>query len=164
MKKLFYLIQIIFLFCIVGCAKEDPNQDQPPHNDWASVGRYIWENNSDHTIMVTVFGEFEDELLSPGGRIVKEKDNLGSTIIHFHTYVRKGMSIIFDDGPYGGVFDENDVNNDPQPSPRDWKNCEYEEIEEPDPGIYYKRMGIWTYTFTNADYDAAVARGPMTEQ
>ena len=23
---------------------------------------------------------------------------------------------------------------------------------------------VWTYTFTNADYDAAVARGPMTEQ
>ena len=22
----------------------------------------------------------------------------------------------------------------------------------------------WTYTFTNADYDAAVARGPMKEQ
>ena len=33
---------------------------------------------------------------------------------------------------------------------------------------YFKRqregdITKWTYTFTNADYDAAVARGPMTE-
>jgi hypothetical protein len=34
-------------------------------------------------------------------------------------------------------------------------------------GEEYKESGMlqrqWTYTFTNADYDAAVARGPMKE-
>ena len=94
---------------------------------------------------------------------MKHLDNIG-TIIHFGFYTRSGMSIVFDDGPYGGVFNASSVSNDPQPSPRDQQNCEYEEIEETDPGIYYSRLGIWTYTFTNTDYDAAVARGPMTDQ
>ena len=163
MKKLFYLIPIILVCCFSGCDKEEPKKSIIL-GDKSAVGRYIWENKSDHTITVSVFNEFENELLSPGEKIVKEKDNLGTTIISFHFYTRKGMSIIFDDGPYGGIFNASSASEDPLPSPRDQQNCEYEEIKPSDPGVYYSRIGIWTYTFTNADYDAAVARGPMTEQ
>ena len=61
--------------------------------------------------------------------------------------------MVFDDGPYGGNFPLSDSFVLP-----------YDITQEK----YFKRqregdITKWTYTFTNADYDAAVARGPMTE-
>lgn len=69
-----------------------------------------------------------------------------------------GVSIVFDDGPYGGVFFRTDKVTAFNPC----LECNYTvERSNIDGYIGFCR---WTYTFTNADYDAAVARGPMKEQ
>lgn len=58
MKRLFFLITIAFL--IAGCSdKDDENVDM------ASVGYYVWQNESDHRITLTVIGRFENEVLLP---------------------------------------------------------------------------------------------------
>ena len=75
-------------------------------------------------------------------------------------YTIEGMKISFDDGSYGGVFS----------IPTEYPTAPYNPCDEYnyEMGEEYKESGMlqrqWTYTFTNADYDAAVARGPMTEQ
>ena len=152
MKRLFFLIAITFL--MAGCSdKDDENVDM------AGVGHYVWQNESDHRITLTVIGEFENEIMLPGECISK-------TMIGFifppspDLYVMHGVEIVFDDGPYGGVFTRPEVYPAAPYNPCDYYNYEV--------GKEYKENGMlqrqWTYTFTNADYDAAVARGPMTEQ
>ena len=71
-----------------------------------------------------------------------------------------GIEIVFDDGPYGGVFTR------PKEYPAaPYNPCnEKENVWEDMPVENDLSHWVWTYTFTNADYDAAVARGPMTEQ
>ena len=64
------------------------------------------------------------------------------------------MKISFDDGPYGGVFSIPTEYPTAPYNPCDDYNYFWEDEVE------YR---VWTYTFTNADYDAAVARGPMKE-
>ena len=96
MKRLFFLIAIAFL--IAGCSdKDDENVDM------ASVGYYVWQNESDHRITLTVIGRFENEVLLP-------KEHISKTMIRFifppspRSYTIEGMKISFDDGSYGGVF------------------------------------------------------------
>jgi hypothetical protein len=151
MKRLFFLITIAFL--IAGCSdKDDENVDM------ASVGYYVWQNESDHRITLTVIGRFENEVLLP-------KEHISKTMIGFifppspRSYTIEGMKISFDDGPYGGVFS----------IPTEYPIAPYNPCDEYnyEMGEEYKESGMlqrqWTYTFTNADYDAAVARGPMKE-
>jgi len=152
MKRLFFLIAIAFL--MAGCSdKDDENVDM------ASVGHYVWQNESDHRITLTVIGRFENEVLLP-------KERISKTMIGFifppspRSYTIEGMKISFDDGSYGGVFS----------IPTEYPTAPYNPCDEYnyEMGEEYKESGMlqrqWTYTFTNADYDAAVARGPMTEQ
>ena len=152
MKRLFFLIAIAFL--MTGCSdKDDENVDM------ASVGHYVWQNESDHRITLTVIGRFENEVLLP-------KERISKPMIGFifppspRSYTIEGMKISFDDGPYGGVFS----------IPTEYPTAPYNPCDEYnyEMGEEYKESGMlqrqWTYTFTNADYDAAVARGPMTEQ
>ena len=152
MKRLFFLIAIAFL--MAGCSdKDDENVDM------ASVGHYVWQNESDHRITLTVIGRFENEVLLP-------KERISKTMIGFifppspRSYTIEGMKISFDDGPYGGVFS----------IPTEYPIAPYNPCDEYnyEMGEEYKESGMlqrqWTYTFTNADYDAAVARGPMKEQ
>ena len=152
MKRLFFLIAIAFL--MTGCSdKDDENVDM------ASVGHYVWQNESDHRITLTVIGRFENEVLLP-------KEHISKTMIGFifppspRSYTIEGMKISFDDGPYGGVFS----------IPTEYPIAPYNPCDEYnyEMGEEYKESGMlqrqWTYTFTNADYDAAVARGPMKEQ
>lgn len=152
MKRLFFLIAIAFL--MAGCSdKDDENVDM------ASVGHYVWQNESDHRITLTVIGRFENEVLLP-------KERISKTMIGFifppspRSYTIEGMKISFDDGSYGGVFS----------IPTEYPTAPYNPCDEYnyEMGEEYKESGMlqrqWTYTFTNADYDAAVARGPMKEQ
>ena len=95
MKRLFFLIAIAFL--MAGCSdKDDENVDM------ASVGHYVWQNESDHRITLTVIGRFENEVLLP-------KERISKTMIGFifppspRSYTIEGMKISFDDGSYGGV-------------------------------------------------------------
>ena len=69
MKRLFFLIAIAFL--MTGCSdKDDENVDM------ASVGHYVWQNESDHRITLTVIGRFENEVLLP-------KEHISKTMIGF---------------------------------------------------------------------------------
>ena len=90
MKRLFFLIAIAFL--MAGCSdKDDENVDM------ASVGHYVWQNESDHRITLTVIGRFENEVLLP-------KERISKTMIGFifppspRSYTIEGMKISFDDG------------------------------------------------------------------
>ena len=153
MKRLFFLITIAFL--IAGCSdKDDENVDM------ASVGYYVWQNESDHRITLTVIGRFENEVLLPKERISKTMIGFIALPPSPDLYVMHGIEIVFDDGPYGGVFTR------PKEYPAaPYNPCnEKEYVWEDMPVENDLSHWVWTYTFTNADYDAAVARGPMTEQ
>ena len=153
MKKRLLLFAILF-FGLCGCDKDNGEDVDPP-----GIGHFVWVNASDHRITMTVNGQFEDEIMLPGERISK-------TMIGFifppspRSYTIEGMKISFDDGPYGGVFS----------IPTEYPIAPYNPCDEYnyEMGEEYKESGMlqrqWTYTFTNADYDAAVARGPMKEQ
>lgn len=153
MKRLFFLIAIAFL--MAGCSdKDDENVDM------ASVGHYVWQNESDHRITLTVIGRFENEVLLPKERISKTMIGFIALPPSPDLYVMHGIEIVFDDGPYGGVFTR------PKEYPAaPYNPCnEKEYVWEDMPVENDLSHWVWTYTFTNADYDAAVARGPMTEQ
>ena len=153
MKKRLLLFAIL-IFGLCGCDKDNGEDVDPP-----GIGHFVWVNASDHRITMTVNGQFEDEIMLPGERISK-------TMIGFifptspRSYTIEGMKISFDDGSYGGVFS----------IPTEYPTAPYNPCDEYtyEMGEEYKESGMlqrqWTYTFTNADYDAAVARGPMTEQ
>ena len=153
MKKRLLLFAILF-FGLCGCDKDNGEDVDPP-----GIGHFVWVNASDHRITMTVNGQFEDEIMLPGERISK-------TMIGFifppspRSYTIEGMKISFDDGSYGGVFS----------IPTEYPTAPYNPCDEYnyEMGEEYKESGMlqrqWTYTFTNADYEAAVARGPMTEQ
>ena len=60
------------IFLIAGCSdKDDENVDM------ASVGYYVWQNESDHRITLTVIGRFENEVLLP-------KEHISKTMIRFN--------------------------------------------------------------------------------
>lgn len=125
--------------------------------DRPGFSHYTWQNDSDHTITMTVKGEFDNEKILSGECITK-------TLIGFieppslWDYLRHGMKITFDDGTYGGVFPLSD--NRTAPYDVSWEgNYKQGELYEIKECLHRD----WTYTFTNADYEAAVARGPMAE-
>ena len=157
MKK--YLFILVVVLILVGCQKEDKKLET--EGDPLLYSHYIWQNDSDHRIRMTIYdklwneaGEWisgiEEEML-PGECIFREKSDIGWPP---SPKFRKGIKMVFDDGPYGGNFPLSDSFVLP-----------YDITQEK----YFKRqregdITKWIYTFTNADYDAAVARGPMKEQ
>lgn len=157
MKK--YLFLLVVVLVIGGCQKEEEKFE--PIVDRASISHYIWQNDSDHRIKMTIYDEFYDEAgerlsgveeeMLPGESIIRERGMIGWPP---SPEFRRGIKMVFDDGPYGGNF----------PLSKNFV-LPYDITQE----TYFKReieddIVKWTYTFTNADYDAAVARGPMTEQ
>ena len=154
MKKRLLLFAILF-FGLCGCDKDNGEDVDPP-----GIGHFVWVNASDHRITMTVNGQFEDEIMLPGERISKTMIGFIALPPSPDLYVMHGIEIVFDDGPYGGVFTR----------PMEYPAAPYNPCDEYnyEMGEEYKESGMlqrqWTYTFTNADYDAAVARGPMTEQ
>ena len=148
MKKRF-LFLIVILFGLFGCDKDSGESVDPP-----GISYFNWVNESDHRITMSVIGQFENEIMLPGECILK-------TMIGFvfppspRSYTIEGVKISFDDGIYGGVFSIPTEYPTAPYNPCDDYNYFWEDEVE------YR---VWTYTFTNADYDAAVARGPMTEQ
>ena len=154
MKKRLLLFAILF-FGLCGCDKDNGEDVDPP-----GIGHFVWVNASDHRITMTVNGQFEDEIMLPGERISKTMIGFIALPPSPDLYTIEGMKISFDDGSYGGVFS----------IPTEYPTAPYNPCDEYnyEMGEEYKESGMlqrqWTYTFTNADYDAAVARGPMTEQ
>ena len=157
MKK--YLFLLIVALIAAGCHEEEKKSETIV--DPMSISLYIWQNDSDHRIRMTIYDKLRDETgewvsgveeeMLPGESIIREN---GGTGWPPSPNFRQGIKMVFDDGPYGGNF----------PLPDSFLS-QYDISHENN----FKRQrddGItkWTYTFTNADYDAAVARGPMTEQ
>ena len=146
MKNLIWILAAIML---AGCGDNEEGQDMGLHGDPPGYSLFIWSNESDHRITMTVTDRFEKKEILPGDLIYKNFSNIAC---------RDGVSIVFDDGPYGGVFFRTDKVTAFNPC----LECNYTvERSNIDGYIGFCR---WTYTFTNADYDAAVARGPMKEQ
>ena len=154
MKKRLLLFAILF-FGLCGCDKDNGEDVDPP-----GIGHFVWVNASDHRITMTVNGQFEDEIMLPGERISKTMIGFIALPPSPDLYVMHGIEIVFDDGPYGGVFTR------PKEYPAaPYNPCnEKEYVWEDMPVENDLSHWVWTYTFTNADYDAAVARRPMTEQ
>ena len=146
MKKLFCFSMLLALFA-TGCDNDDTIVDP------AEVGYVQWVNASDHRITITLDGSWtEIPVLAPG----ESHMQIGVGVMcsfSIQAVIYWGCKIVFDDGPYGGYFP-----------------CNESGIKPLDPGVQrnyvksrYDNKPLFTYTFTNADYDAAVARGPMEE-
>lgn len=151
MKK--FLLIAIIICGLYGCEKEDRTD-----YDGVGIGHYTWINNSTHQITITVIREFENEIILPGESIEKTAKGF----IHPYplgSYIVRGIRIYFDEGTYGGAFT---VPVEYPTEPYNPCNPEsYVKNEFDQDGLPHCR---WTYTFTNADYEAAVARGPMTQE
>ena len=150
MKNLIWILAAIML---AGCGDNEEGQDGDP----PGYSLFIWSNESDHRITMTVTDRFEKKEILPGESLLQEEVGF-VTPPSLEGYMIDGVSIVFDDGPYGGVFFRTDKVTAFNPC----LECNYTvERSNIDGYIGFCR---WTYTFTNADYDAAVARGPMKEQ
>lgn len=159
MKKYLFILTVLFA---AGCQEEDGKYEMIEDDvDLECVSHYIWQNDSDHRIRMTIYdrlwneaGEWisgiEEEML-PGEYIFRKDSDMGE---HPSPKFRKGIKMVFDDGPYGGSFSFYDSFYSPYniALERNFKQQREGDIMK------------WTYTFTNADYDAAVARGSMKEQ
>ncbi len=117
---------------------------------------YIWKNDSDHTITLLGFGygiSFENEVIPPGESFITDYGELGGGGVPPDIW---RMTVTFDNdiemicgSPLIPV--ENrvpGVNFDTSFNPMWEENYEYKKL-----GRYDYQ---WTYTFTNADYEAAV--------
>ena len=142
---------------LAGCGDNEEGQDMGLHGDPPGYSLFIWSNESDHRITMTVTDRFEKKEILPGESLLQEE--VGFIIpLSLEEYTGNGVTVVFDDGSYGGVFFRTDKVEAFNPC----FECNYTvERSNIDGYIPYVR---WTYTFTNADYDAAVARGPMKEQ
>ena len=142
---------------LAGCGDNEEGQDMGLHGDPPGYSLFIWSNESDHRITMTVTDRFEKKEILPGESLLQEE--VGFIIpLSLEEYTGNGVTVVFDDGSYGGVFFRTDKVEAFNPC----FECNYTvERSNIDGYIGFCR---WTYTFTNADYDAAVARGPMKEQ
>ncbi len=145
MKKLF----VIFLAGVfASCTNTDP----------ISENHYVWTNNSEYEITFSSIGygvSFEDEVISSKESFAIVFSNFGETGKAPETI--ETMTVGFDDGVrvvYGGTL---------VPVESHIPNVFYDQPFNPtwEENYEYKKLGRyeyqWTYTFTNADYEAAKA-------
>lgn len=159
-KKLCFTLLALCACCVL-------NSCDPYVEDGASYSFYVWRNESVHTITLSLV--VDDPFQSPSGKELNftlvpggEYDAMrgGNTPPGDYRYNWR-MTVLFDDGTYGAEFDygvEKPLNYNADFDPTLKENYEYEEVENP----YDCRLCSghrWTYTFTDADYEAAVAYG-----
>ncbi len=150
MKKIYYIISLFFACGLVGCSIAD----------YVGTNYYVWVNNSDRSIMISNIGRFPENL-NFKNQIIQPSESFsgiygerggGASSPHSHFSV---MTIIFDDQievVYGTPYTMDEY-RDP--------NVFYDQPFNPmwDENYEYKKLGRyeyqWTYTFTNADYEAA---------
>ena len=132
------LIWILAASMLAGCGDNEEGQDMGLHGDPPGYSLFIWSNESDHRITMTVTDRFEKKEILPGESLLQEEVGF-VTPPSLEGYMIDGVSAF-----------------------NPCLECNYTvERSNIDGYIGFCR---WTYTFTNADYDAAVARGPMKEQ
>ena len=147
MKKLLYIGLLLMLFA-TGCENDDTIVDP------VVVGYVQWVNESDHTISMTIARWKEIPVLKPGDNYMEMGAGAIGAGFSIDAVIRTGCRIVFDNGPYGGEF-----------------SFEEYGVEALNPGVprnyvvtRYDKKPLFTYTFTNADYEAAVARGPLEDR
>lgn len=147
--------------------------------DWLTYNYYVWDNESNHSITLSVDGWFNESsgfknlLLQPGER--------HEEMVFFDGELSPGVgwtvTVLFDDGFYGTEFywDET-IDEDGyfvyRPFPEDYdvrynpvaeENYLSEEVKNPE-GCRQCAGVRWTYTFTDDDYNAAVAYAERTAE
>lgn len=147
------------------------------NKDYASVSYYVWVNESDHTVSLSVadyiFYNPENPPYGKSGFVA----TLAPGESHTEKEVAKAlippvfdnMTVVFDGNgdsrrvEFGLRYEGNKVppkvylpeGYDGKYNPLDERNYDYESVKSPD-GCDECGGGRWTYVFTNADYEAAV--------
>ena len=88
---------------LAGCGDNEQVQDMGPIIDPPGYSLFVWSNESDHWITMTVTDRFEKKEILPGESLLQEEVGF-VTPPSLEGYTRDGVSIVFDDGLYGGVF------------------------------------------------------------
>ena len=152
MKRLLFgiLATLPLAYCMTGCSND---------TDYGGFSYFIWANDSDHRITLSVAREYgelviENEIIEPGESF--ESERVDGAIAYCQppsSYIRY-VEVVFEDGTkaiyikgYQPPRDSDYYSR--QDSTIDWN---YEEEVTASHAVRTR----WTYTFTNADYDAAV--------
>ena len=96
MKNLIWILAAIML---AGCGDNEEGQDMGLHGDPPGYSLFIWSNESDHRITMTVTDRFEKKEILPGESLLQEEVGF-VTPPSLEGYMIDGVSIVFDDGPY----------------------------------------------------------------
>lgn len=100
MKNLIWILAAIML---AGCGDNEEGQDMGLHGDPPGYSLFIWSNESDHRITMTVTDRFEKKEILPGESLLQEEVGF-VTPPSLEGYMIDGVSIVFDDGPTGVYF------------------------------------------------------------
>jgi hypothetical protein len=139
--------------------------------DDAGYGYFTWVNDSEHEIALTVphypylegHNAFEDEVVPPGGRFEMEVDGFVASPVPMQ--LAWNMTVSFDGGAHEITYELGNM-NDIIPEDVYDSDCDptrNENYVREDLNRYSPARTKWTYTFTNADYNAAVAYGRRVE-
>lgn len=139
-------------YCMTGCSND---------TDYGGFSYFIWANDSDHRITLSVAREYgelviENEIIEPGESF--ESERVDGAIAYCPpplSYIRY-VEVVFEDGTKAiyikGYQPPRDSDYYSRQDPTiDWN---YEEEVTASHAVRTR----WTYTFTNADYEAAVAQ------
>ena len=87
---------------LAGCGDNEEGQDMGLHGDPPGYSLFIWSNESDHRITMTVTDRFEKKEILPGESLLQEE--VGFIIpLSLEEYTGNGVTVVFDDGSYGGI-------------------------------------------------------------
>ncbi len=160
MKRLIYLLFTATLFS-VSC-KHKSELGEVIIVEYIGYSYFVWINESDHVIFLSgarngPTHDFTDKVIQPGESL--EKTGIGFVSPPIPVQYSPVMTVVFDDGAYQATYDYHD-----QPIPEGYnikydltwtENYVREEVDSPN-GCEPCLGARWTYTFTNADYEAAV--------
>ena len=136
---------------LAGCEKSDP-----PESGVVEYSRFIWINESEHSITLSVTSSEGDEFLiqnetmAPGERIETEYAPWVSDYI-------KLVEVTYDDGTYTSFGDDS-----PFVSPPGFLSYDPSDLYKYTRAENWKTETVryvdWTYTFDESDYHCALAR------
>jgi hypothetical protein len=91
MKNLIWILAAIML---AGCGDNEEGQDMGLHGDPPGYSLFIWSNESDHRITMTVTDRFEKKEILPGESLLQEEVGF-VTPPSLEGYMIDGVSIVF---------------------------------------------------------------------
>lgn len=154
MKRLLFgiLATLPLAYCMTGCSND---------TDYGGFSYFIWANDSDHRITLSVAREYgelviENEIIEPGESF--ESERVDGAIAYCpppSSYIRY-VEVVFEDGTKA-IY----IKGYQPPRDSDYYSRQDPTIDwnyEKEVTVSHAVRTRWTYTFTNADYDAAVAQ------